>query len=159
MERAIKDLCQLRDADLFKEIATGIGYIMDVVDGLDAAARRLSETGDHHPARVLGNLAEEEATKVPILVDAVRCPRTAQSERARMLGYFYDHLAKGIYAEVSKWSPMDFAEVMRGVEHQRVEHYLDGPNDVDWIFPNRITQRREDDLYVGYVRDDKLADT
>ena len=154
MVRAIKDLCQLSDADLFEEVATGIGHVMNVVDGLDAAARKLSEAGCHHPARVLGSLAGEEAAKVLILVDAVRCPCAKQSERSRTLDYFYDHLAKGIYAEVSDWHPVDFAEVMRAVEHLRVEHYLDGPNDVDWIFPNQITQRREDDLYVGYVRDD-----
>lgn len=156
MKRAIRDLCQLqlRDTDLFEEVSTGIGYVMEVVDRLDASTRKLSEAGDHHPARILGSLAEEEAAKVLILVDAVRCPRSKQTEISRTLGYFYDHLAKGIYAEVCAWNPADFAEVMRGVEHERVEYYLDGPNDVDWIFPNRITQRREDDLYVGYLRDD-----
>ena len=154
MERAIKDLCQLSDADLFKEVTIGIGHIVEVVGRLDAAARKASKGGDHHPARIFRNLAEEEAAKVLILVDTVRCPRDNQEERSRTLSYFYNHLAKGIYAEVCAWRPMDFAEVMRGVENERVEHYLDGPNDVDWIFPNSITQRREDDLYVGYVRDD-----
>ena len=154
MERAIKDLCQLSDASLFEEVATGIGHVVEVVHRLDTAARRLSEASEHHPARILGNLAEEEAAKVLILVDAVRCPRDKQKEKSRTLGYFYKHLAKGIYAEVCKWSPADFAEVMRGVEHERVEHYLDGPSDVDWISPNHITQQRVDQLYVGYVRDD-----
>ncbi len=87
-----------------------------------------------------------------ILLDAVRCPR--DKEKSRTLGYFYEHLAKGIYAQVCKWNPADFAEVVRGVKRERVEYYLDGPNDVDWIFPNRITQQREDELYVGYVHDD-----
>ncbi len=154
MERAIKDLCQLSDANLFEEVATGIGHVVEVVGRLDPAAHKLSEAGDHHPARILGNLAEEEAAKVLILVDAVRCPRSKQAERSRTLGYFYEHLAKGIYAKVCNWRPADFAEVERGVKRERVEYYLDGPNDVDWIFPNRITQQREDELYVGYVRDD-----
>ena len=154
MERAIKDLCQLPDAKFFEEVATGIGHVVEVVARLDPAAHKLSEAGDHHPARILGNLAEEEAAKVLILVDAVRCPRSKQAERSRTLGYFYDHLAKGIYTQVCHWRPMDFAEVTRGVEQERVEYYLDGPNDVDWIFPNRITQQREDELYVGYIRDD-----
>ncbi len=154
MERAIKDLCQLSDASLFEEVATGIGHVVEVVHRLDTAARRLSEASEHHPARILGNLAEEEAAKVLILVDAVRCPRSKQAERSRTLGYFYEHLAKGIYAEICKWSPADFAEVVRGVKRERVEYHLDGPSDVDWICPNRITQQREDELYVGYVRDD-----
>lgn len=29
---------------------------------------------------------------------------------------------------------------------------MDGPTGIDWIFPNRIIQNREDHLYVGYVR-------
>ncbi|MCZ6760324.1 MAG: AbiV family abortive infection protein [Gemmatimonadetes bacterium] len=154
MERAIKDLCQLPDARFFEEVATGIGHVVEVVERLDPAAHKLSEVGDHHPARILGNLAEEEAAKVLILVDAVRCPRSKQAERSRTLGYFYDHLAKGIYTQVCHWRSMDLAHVTRGIEQERVEHYLDGPNGVDWIFPNRITQEREDDLYVSYVRDD-----
>ncbi len=157
MERAIKDLCQLPDARLFEEVATGIGHVVKVVGRLDTATHSLSEAGDHHAARILGNLAEEEAAKVLILLDAVRCPRKRQIERSRVLGYFHDHLAKGLYAEVCHWRPIDFAEVARGVEHERVQHYLDGPNDVDWIFPNRIIQSRVDDMYVGYVRDDSEA--
>ena len=154
MERAIKDLCRLSDPDLFEEIATGIGHVMEAVNGLGVAVRKLYEEGYRHPARVLDNLATEEAAKVLVLVDAVRCPRNKSTEKSRTLGYFYDHLAKGIYAAVTNWSPANFAEVMHNVDRERQEHYLDGPNDVDWIFPNSITQRREDDLYVGYVRDD-----
>ena len=103
MERAIKDLCQLSDASLFEEVATGIGHVVEVVDRLDAAARSLSEASERHPARILRNMAEEEAAKVLILVDAVRCPRKRQTERSRVLGYFHDHLAKGLYAEVCHW--------------------------------------------------------
>ena len=79
MERAIKDLCQLPDARLFEEMATGIGHVVKVVGRLDAATHNLSEAGDHHAARILGNLAEEEAAKVLILLDAVRCPRKRQT--------------------------------------------------------------------------------
>lgn len=154
MERAIKDLCQLSDADLFKEIAIGIGHVLDAVNELDAATRKLHEVEHYYPARVLENLATEEAAKVLILIDAVRCPRNKPHEKSQTLGRFYDHLAKGIYAEVCNWHPADFAEVKSGIDLRRREHYLDGPNDVDWIFPNSITQGREDDLYVGYIRDD-----
>jgi hypothetical protein len=37
MRRAIKDLCQLRDADVFEEIAAGIEHVVNVVEGLNAA--------------------------------------------------------------------------------------------------------------------------
>ena len=154
MERAIKDLCQLSDADLFKEIAVGIGHVMDAVNELDSATRKLHEVKHYYPARVLENLATEEAAKVLIFIDAVRCPQNRLKERSQTLGRFYDHLAKGIYAEVYNWHPTDFAEVKNGIDRQRREYYLDGPNDVDWIYPNFITQRREDSLYVGYIRED-----
>lgn len=154
MERAIKDLCQLGMPALIEQAATGIRHVLEVVDRLDGAAQELAEAGRHHAGGILSNLAAEEAAKVLILIDAVRCPGNKPTEKSRTLGYFYDHLAKGIYAEVCNWKPVDFAEVARGVKLERVEHYLDGPNGVDWIFPNRIVQRRVDDLYVGYVRDD-----
>ena len=63
-------------------------------------------------------------------------------------------LAKGIYSDVCYWRPVNFMEVRKGVDDLRSAYYLDGPNDVDWIFQNSINQQREDDLYVGYVRED-----
>ena len=66
----------------------------------------------------------------------------------------YCHLAKGIYTDVCYWRPVNFMEIRKGVADLRSAYYLDGPNDVDWIFANSITQQREDDLYVGYVRED-----
>ena len=154
VERAIKDLCQLSDADLFKEIAVGIGHVMDAVNELDSAIRKLHEVEHYYPARILESLATEEAAKVLILIDAVRCPQNRLKERSWTLSRFYDHLAKGIYSEACHWRPVDFAEVKRNIDRQRREYYLDGPNDVDWIFPNFITQQREDKLYVGYIRED-----
>jgi hypothetical protein len=154
MQRAIKDLCQLPDQKLFDEVATGIGHVLELVDELDVAAQELLRLGHYHAARILRNQAEEEAAKVLILVDAVRCSPARQKERFRTLGYFYEHLAKGIYVEVCKWRPIDFREVTQLIEGELIEQYLGGPTGVDWIFPNRIEQGREDDLYVGYVRED-----
>ena len=119
MERAIKDLCQFRDARLFEEVATGIQHIVEVTHRLDAAAHKLSSGEKHHAARIMGNLAEEEAAKALILMDAVRCPPERQNEKSRTLGYFYDHLAKGIYAEACGWRPANFADVTRYVEQDR----------------------------------------
>ena len=154
MERAIKTLCQLSDAALFKEVETGIRHVMDAVNRMDTAAEELQRAGRHYPSRVLEYFAAEEAAKVLILIDAVRCPKNKGAEKSRTLGYFYDHIAKGIYAKVCEWRPVDLAEVRKGVDVQRRERYLDGPNDVDWIFPNSITERREKRLYVGYFCED-----
>jgi len=40
------------------------------------------------------------------------------------------------------------------LERERRTLFLDGPNDVDWIFRNRILQDREDVFYVDYVESD-----
>jgi hypothetical protein len=64
-------------------------------------------------------------------------------------------LAKGIYVEVCEWGGvLTFGEMSEHIEMERASHYLDGPNNVDWIFPNQILQHREDNLYVNYVRED-----
>jgi hypothetical protein len=44
--------------------------------------------------------------------------------------------------------PADFREVRERINWLRRSHYLDGPNDVDWIFRNQLfSQRRfEQDL-------------
>ena len=153
MRRAIKDLCQLSDTQLFEELEKGIALILANVKRLDAAARKLSDETDYHPAKILGGLAQEEAAKVLILLDVVRCPSNRSEEKARTLGYFYDHLAKGIYARVCGLH-FNFGELNQYIDNEREDCYLDGPNDVDWLLSNDITREREDDLYVGYVCDD-----
>ena len=151
----------MADDELFREISKGLGHILEVVNRLDRSARRLPGYGrfytrslHSHAVHLLGSAAEEEAAKFLILLDFVRCPRSLQNPRSRQLGYFYDHLAKGIYAEYSSWRPIDFAEVTRHVDLTRQAFYLDGPLGIDWIFNNDILNRREDRLYVNYVRDD-----
>jgi len=60
-------------------------------------------------------------------------------------------LAKLLYAEYFGWRPADFKEVTRTIDQLREEYYLDGPQDVDYIFYNRFLSEREDKLYVNYV--------
>jgi hypothetical protein len=40
------------------------------------------------------------------------------------------------------------------VDRERKEFYLDGPNDVDWIFYNDILRTREETIYVDFVEND-----
>ncbi|MDE2997730.1 MAG: AbiV family abortive infection protein [Gemmatimonadota bacterium] len=154
MRRAIKDLCQFDDSRLFKEVEEGISHLLMNVDRLDAAAHRLSAVNDHQSARILGSLAQEEAAKVFILLDAVRCPTNKPRDRKRTLGYFYDHLAKGIYAALCSWSLENFGQVACQVSSEREQFYLDGPSNYDWIFPNQITNQREFIQYVDFICDD-----
>lgn len=148
-----KALAALLDDDFFEEISKGIGLIGKSVERLDQAAAVLTASHHGQGGRVLQSLAEEEAAKALILLDAVRCPRSCQEERGRALARFRDHLAKGIYAAAVGWRYTDLAEFRTYVDRRRKGWYLDGPNDVDWIFPNEILDSRERALYVDYVQD------
>ena len=153
--RAIKDLTQLSDPDFFAAIAEGISLVVKNVARLQAGAAALGESKQMHPARVLSTVAEEEVAKVLILLDAVRCPRTPGERLAGQLARFNDHLAKGLYARACGMRPGTLAELQEYVDNHREEFYLDGPNDVDWIFRNEVLEGREGALYVDYVaRDD-----
>ena len=153
--KAIQDLAQLADDSLFVEIEAGGALCVSNARRIQNDALALD--GLEHPAgaEILRLAAEEEAAKVLILLDAVRCPRTErQADFARQLQYFNDHLAKGIYTQYSWRNPHSFAEVREWVDRERKEYYLDGPNDVDWIFYNEILRRREETIYVDYVEGD-----
>ena len=149
--RAIKALNRLGDAELFSAVAEGLELVVKHGDHLWNAATTLYDTGQHHAARILALIVEEEAAKYLILIDAIRCPRLPQDRRACQLGRFNEHLAKGLYAKAAQMRPSDLRQLQEYLNPYRHELYLDGPNDVDWIFRNEIIEERESSLYVDYV--------
>ena len=153
MRGAILDLLQLSANRLFEELSEGIRHIVEHGEHLESMAVRLIKLGEHRGAGIVRALAEEESAKVLILIDLVRCPRTESDSRSRTLSWFYNHLAKHIYAKACRWRPVDFAEVKRNVDQERSNFYLDGPNDVDWILSNAAKMEREHRMYVDYVQD------
>ena len=153
MRTAIKDLLQLSDARLFEQVATGIRLVVEHAESLESIAVRLIAIDEHRGATIVRALAKEESAKVLILVDLIRCPRNDQDAKGRTVAAFRDHLAKEIYGNSCRWRPVDFAEVTGIVNRERQPYYLDGPNDVDWIFPNDAQGRRENRMYVDYVQD------
>ncbi len=153
MRNAIGNLVQFPDVRFLEEISKGIDHIVQYADSLDSLYARLLDMGEHCGARTVRALAEEEAAKVLILVDAVRCPPNEAKDRSRTLRGCYSHLAKHIYSEACWWRSADFAEVERAIEEERLPYYLDGPYDVDWIFSNSAKAAREGSMYVDYVQD------
>jgi AbiV family abortive infection protein len=154
--KAIQDLCQLPDTELFREIAQGATLCVANARQIQEDSLILSERQRVRGADILRTAAEEEASKASILLDAVRCPRLTQSGNfARQLKYFNEHLAKGIYAQHYHGRPATFGEVRQWVSLERKTFYLDGPNGVDWIFYNDILRRREENIYVDYVNYDE----
>jgi AbiV family abortive infection protein len=153
--RAIKDLDQLCDRDFFREAAAGMRLCVVNALNLWRDARALARARRHQGFRIIQCFVEEEAAKFLILLDAVRCPRQPDKKLfTRQLGYFTDHLAKGIYAKTAWRLYTSFAEVRQMVDSERELLYLDGPNDFDWIFGNAILGTREESIYVDYLETD-----
>ena len=153
--KAIQDLSQLTDDTLFTEIAAGAALCVSNAHQIDSDSLLLNELRRPAGSEILRLAAEEEAAKVLILVDAVRCPRIErQSDFNRQLQYFNDHLAKGIYAQYCWRYPDSFSAVREWVNRERKEYYLDGPNNVDWIFYHEILRQREEAIYVDYIEND-----
>ena len=150
MRSAITDLAVMEDSELFAQIAEGASLVVDNVARLSAAAQCLSAAKQGSVAATLDILAGEEASKVLVLLDAVRCPRD-QATRERVLRRFNDHVAKGIYTKACSWVPVTFEDLRTYVESERASHYLDGPHGFDWVMKNAIRGERDRQLYVDFV--------
>lgn len=149
--RAFRDLARMRDNELFAELAEGLANLHEHVlkleaDILDAGNAKLARL-----VRVGTALLREEAAKYLILLDAARCPRSGLGHH---LAKASSHVARAIYADVCEWHVVNFGELRRHIESELREFYLDGPNDVDWIFTNSLNAEREQALYVDYCRTD-----
>ncbi len=149
-----RSVVQLSDRDFFLQVSVGLGHVINNAVRLANDAQLLAEQERPQGCLILSEAAEEEAAKLLILIDAVRCPRKPPEILTRQLARFNDHLAKGLYAKACYWRPTTFAEFLNYIDRDRQEFYLDGPNDMDWIFRNRILANREETIYVDYVETD-----
>lgn len=152
--RAIKDLNQLTDDDLFKEISVGLGIIYENCIELDASFKLLVENKNYRASRIIEAVSKEEAAKYLILIDVLRCPKQKHKEVTRQLAKFNDHMAKGVYAELCDWRPSSYDDLTSYIKSSLEEFYLDGPLGIDWIFRNSIISNREEAFYVDYVDND-----
>ena len=153
--RAIKDLNQLRDAELFQEISVGLDKIYENCIELISSSRHLIENKKYRASRIIEAVSKEEAAKYLILIDALRCPRKDQKNMTRQLAKFNDHMAKGVYAELCSWRPSSYKELCKYIETELNEYFLDGPMGIDWIFRNSIISKREEAFYVDYLQHDE----
>ena len=150
--RGAVDMANFADPRLFAAISEGVPRIVESAEELEGASERLFAAKEYRASAIVKGHAEEEAAKVLILLDSVRCPET--KARAKILKGFYGHFAKRIYAKANSLpNVLSFGELADLVEHERQPFYLDGPSGVDWVFPNAVTANREQKMYVDYVRD------
>ncbi len=105
-------------------------------------------------AGVLRGFAEEESAKALILIDAVRCPKDrAPSKLGAIVGWFYSHLARLIYAESVLFPPVNVRELQEEVDLRRKEYFLEGMAG-EAILPNRHLFQRESLLYTDVVAEE-----
>lgn len=144
--RQAKRLCNMTHEARLSFIAEGLPIILESAqgfwDGLCSLKDRPRE------AEVLEGFANEEAANILILMDAVRCPAKLLPARiGNIVRWFYDHLARLIYAESIRWAPMHVTQLREYVKRHRRAHYLEGFAG-EYILPNSSVYRRESQLYV-----------
>ena len=153
MKRGVKQLANFKDDRLFNEVSEGIKLIVQNAISLDNAAKSLHREKQFRISNIIRGFSEEEAAKVLILIDLVRCP-SKQQQRVKVANRFYNHLIKRIYASTCSYPRIvSFGELIQLIEMIGRRYCLDGPNNVDWIFRNSIIAEREEALYVDYVQD------
>ena len=152
--RSLFLLKQMSASRRLEVISEGLGLLVEHVETLERDLRALWQAQGHRGTRILTAQADEEAAKAMILVDLVRIDPADEESVDRQIRHFYNHLARSIYVEMAEMRPATFSEVKSLVELYRPSLYLDGPNDVDWIFRNELLARREEGLYVDLVSEE-----
>lgn len=150
IHRKVATLGSMSGAERLRLIAEGLPVLLASAQELADAEKHLPR--EHQRARaILIGQAEEEAAKILILLDAVRCPPKLQKELSRTLSNFYKHLARLIYAAASSWHAARLSELARYVDHERTSHYLDGPYGPEFLFRNDLLDEREGFLHADLI--------
>lgn len=128
----------------------GLKKTAEHVGSLAAEAEAANEAEATHAARLVTNVATEEAGKFLLLLDGHRV-----SVDQKKLGVHYhragNHLAKLLYAQMADYRIADYAELRNAIDRHRRRFYLDGPNEVDFIMPNDLLSRRETPMYIDLI--------
>lgn len=150
--RRLHHIFDLKRQERLTVIGDGLEHLGAHIEQLMWSIEHLLKGGQKSAAGTLQAICLEESAKVLILLDIAR---THDQRTARKgCDYFYSHLPRLIYANVHASNPADFGEIERYLTWLRPSHYLDGPNDVDWIWRNNLLRTRENALYVDYEETD-----
>jgi hypothetical protein len=153
IHRKVATLGAKSGAERLRLIGEGLPVLLASAQELADAEKRLPRKHQRARAILIGQ-AEEEAAKILILLDAVRCPPKRQKALNRTLGNFYNHLARLIYAAASGWHTATLPELARYVDLDRTSHYLDGQYGPEFLFRNNLLDEREGFLYADLVDED-----
>ena len=145
--RQARRLCQMKPEVRLAFLSRGLPVILASAQSLWRGSRNLEKEMPRE-AEVLRILAEEEAARALVLMDAVRCPDHLVAARmGDIVRWSYDHLARLIYAEATSWKPATVGELRTYVDRERKSHYLEGYAG-EYIVPNWCLYRREGLLYA-----------
>lgn len=90
-QRQASRICQMSAADRFTFLAEGLPIIHASSKGFWSGSVELRTMP--REAEVLAGFAKEEAAKILILMDVVRCPdKLVASKLSMLIGRFYGHL-------------------------------------------------------------------
>ncbi len=150
--RQAKKICGLPQDKRLAFIAEGLPKIFQSARSLLDASRSLPQFPTE--SEILALHSQEENAKILILIDIARCPkRLIASCIGPMMGWFYHHLARLLYAEAQHWKPTSIADLQRYVDHERTSHYLEGDYG-EYILQNSTQWNRESSLYVDVACDE-----
>lgn len=146
-QRQANRLCQMSPADRLTFIAEGLPVILASARGFWSASVALAAMP--REAEVLKGFAKEEAAKILVLMDLLRCPQALidDGRLGKLVSRLYGHLERLIYAQVAEWWSEDIARLRKAIEPLRQTHYLEG-NMGEYILPNSTLYDRESKLYA-----------
>lgn len=149
--RQLKPLGSMPPKQRWSVIAEGLPVLLRSADGLYAAASSIIDRP--RIREILEGHAAEEAAKILILLDYVRCPLSLSNYAQRTLRAFYDHGARLTYGAACGWRPSTVNELRTYVDRERASHYIEGSVG-EFILPNSQLFRREARLYADLTRND-----
>lgn len=149
--RQFKQLAGVSKSRRAALVLEGLRLIASNVTSLAQELDRCNEAQATRASRLAYNAGREEAGKFLILLDVWRAPDASGAQIAQQFDRAKRHLEKLIYAQVADYSLASQSELLRAINRHRQSHYLDGPNDHDWIFRNELIAERENALYVDLV--------
>jgi hypothetical protein len=144
-----KVICSMPADQRLEFIAQGLPILFESAKSLVMASQALKQFP--REAEILGGHCAEECAKILILVDIIRCPKKRAAERlGPMMKWFYDHLARLIYAKAQGWKPVNARQLQEYIDSDRQSHYLEGEYD-ELIMPNWELFARESSLYADVM--------
>jgi hypothetical protein len=143
-------ICNMPADQRLEFIAAGLPILFESARSLAMASEALKQFP--REAEILLLLCEEECAKILILVHIIRCPKKRVAQRVGpMIRWFYNHLARLIYAEAQNWKPVNAKELQEWIDRSRQSHYLEDGGGAEFISQNLKLWFRECVLYADVV--------